>query len=148
MSAGSTTTPATIIIWSSGESGLPFDVVARLDASWIGPEVTAFVWRVVTLVLLISIVVCLVTMLVIGRFVLMPVLDLRDGLTAARDDPANADSYALPETQRDELGELVGAVNRLLRPVSRTYREDLAAMAPRERSSSLLPSKHRRSKRR
>jgi PAS domain S-box-containing protein len=117
------------VVWTAADSGLPFTVVARLDASRIAPKMSAFVWRVLGLVLLISVMVCAVIMVVIGRFVLVPVLQLRDGLIAARDDPANADSYALPQGHDNELGELIGAVNGLLGRVARTYREDLAILA-------------------
>ena len=38
------------ISWPGSETGLPFSIVGRLDSSWIGPELTAFVWRILGIV--------------------------------------------------------------------------------------------------
>ncbi len=116
------------IVWEAAENGLPVTVAARLDASWVGTELTAFVWRIIGLVLLISGFVSAVTMAILGRSVLLPLLRLRSSLTAARDDPAHADAHLLDRLPGDELGEAMDAVNRLLDRVARTYREELATM--------------------
>ena len=117
------------VAWMAADTGLPLTVIGRLNSTWVGPELTAFVWRIFGLVLLISLVVCGVIMLIVSRFVLRPMLDLRRNLVAARDDPANADQYVLDTTSRDEFGEMVDAANGLLHRVSKTHREELAAMA-------------------
>ena len=116
------------ILLTPQETGLPFTVTARLDAGWIGPELAAFVWRILGLVLLISLFVCAVTMGILGRSILLPLLNLRRSLTAARDDPAHADSYTLPTTRDDEMGDVIRAVDGLLVRVSRTHRDELASM--------------------
>ncbi len=106
------------MVLTADQTGLPMTIVARLDSSWIEPELKAFVWRIVGLVLLISVFVCAITMAIIGRSILVPLLRLRTNVSAARDDPANADRYVHTEARRDELGELIEAVNRLLYQVS------------------------------
>ena len=116
------------VVWEAAETGWPVTIAARLDAGWIGAELTAFVWRITGLVLLISGFVSAVTMAILGRTVLRPLLRLRASLTAARDDPANADAYLLDRMPGDELGEAMDAANRLLDRVARTYREELATM--------------------
>ncbi len=117
------------VAWLAADSGLPLTVIGRMDSAWIEPELAAFVWRIFGLVLLISFVVCGALMVIVGRFVLQPMLKLRGNLVAAREDPANADQYVLETTSRDELGEMVDAANGLLHRVSKTHREELAAMA-------------------
>ncbi len=116
------------VVWEAAETGLPVTIAARLDAGWIGAELTAFIWRITGLVLLISGFVSAVTMAILGRAVLLPLLRLRASLTAARDDPANADTYLLDQMPGDELGEAMDAANRLLHRVARTHREELATM--------------------
>ncbi len=116
------------LVWDAAETGLPLSVAARLDASWVAAELRDFVWRVSGLVLLISLFVSAITMAILGRSVLRPLLRLRASLTAAHDDPARADAYVLPEASPDELGEVTRAVNRLLERVARTHRQELAAM--------------------
>jgi len=116
------------VYYSPEELGIRFGIVARLDAEWIGPELTAFVWRISGLVLLISVVVCATTMLIVGRKAMAPMLRLRDHLAAAHDDPANSDARRFPSSG-DEWDEVGAAVDRLLARVARTHREDLALMS-------------------
>ena len=106
------------VVWPAEATGLPISVAARLDASWIGPELQAFVWRISGLVLLISVFVTAVTMAIFGRSVLLPVLRLRASLTRAHQDPTHAERYVLAETRADELGELMRAADQLLHRVS------------------------------
>ncbi len=116
------------ILWTPARLGVPFSFVGRVDARWIAEELTAFVWRVIGLVLLISGVVCAATMAVVGRTVLAPLLKLRSNLAAASQDPDNVDRYTLKNTFSDELGEVVGATNRLLEQVAAAHRDSLFAM--------------------
>lgn len=115
------------VAWSPTETGLPFTVVGRLDSSWIPPEVTAFVWRILGLILLLSTVVWTTTMAIVGYSVLRPVLALRTSLDRARSDPAHADLYAIQPTSNDGLGDTIRDVNALYTRVARTYREELSA---------------------
>jgi len=106
--------------------GSPYGVLARLDATWIGPELTAFVLRIGGLVLLISVAVSTATMLIVGRSAMQPMLALRDHLGAAIEDPAAADRHSfLPRRRDDEWAEVADTVNRLLTRVATTYREEL-----------------------
>ena len=77
------------------------------------------------LALVISTFVCAVTMVIVGRTVLVPLLDIRDNLANAGDDPASADRFVLPETRRDELGDTAITLNQLLYRVAKTHREEL-----------------------
>ena len=116
------------VIWPADESGLPVTVVARLDSSTIPGALRAFLWRIAGLVLLISFFVCGTIMVILSRFVLLPLLDIRSSLLKAQEDAANADQWVLPETRSDEVGEVMVALNRLLRRVSKVHSEELAMM--------------------
>ena len=90
-----------------------------MDASWIPGELWAFLLRIVALVLLLSVTVTGLTFIVLGRYILSPMLDLRGRLVAAKKDPDHADRYvALENHNRDELGEMVEALNALLQQVA------------------------------
>ena len=113
------------VLWSAEETGLSVIVAGRLDSGWIESDLVAFVWRVIGLVLLISVFVSGAAMFILGRLILRPMLTLRAHLVAARQDPANADRYTLDEREGDELGDMIGALNNLLYEVSKTRRDDL-----------------------
>jgi PAS domain S-box-containing protein len=102
----------------------------RLDASWIEDEKVAFVWRIAGLVLLISGFVTVVTMLIVARFVINPILKVQSKLAAARQDPEHSDSYVIEHDANDELGETVGMLNDTLRDLATTHR---SAIQTRER---------------
>ena len=116
------------VLWQAGEIGVPLTVAARLDAAWVAAELDAFVWRIIGLVLLISVFVSAVIMAILGRSILLPLLRLRASLVAAHDDPANADAFAMERRPDNEIGEAMEAANRLLDRVARTHREELATM--------------------
>ncbi len=113
------------VFWPGSETALPFDVVARLDSSWIGDELQNFVWRILGLVLLISGFVAGVTIFILGGLVLGPLLRVRAHLFAAEKDPANADAYLLDPSERGELGDIATALNKFLFAVSETRRQQL-----------------------
>ena len=114
--------------WPQTETGLAGDLVVRLDSSWINAELVAFVMRIAGLVLMISVFVCGGAMIVLGRTILTPMLRIRDAVVSAIDDPAQADTYRLDYRHRNEISELVTALNRLLVRISRTHREELAML--------------------
>ena len=102
------------VLWPPAVSGLPFTVVARLDTSLIAEDLRAYVLRIGGLVLLLSLVVSGVTVAVIGRSVLNPLLAIHRNLTAAHGDPENAEAYKLDIQADNEIGETVTALNALL----------------------------------
>ena len=102
------------VLWPSAVSGLPFTVVARLDTSMIAADLRGYVLRIGGLVLLLSLVVSSVTVAVIGRSVLNPLLAIHRNLTAAHGDPENAEDYKLDIQAENEIGETVTALNALL----------------------------------
>lgn len=127
------------VVWPPSLLEAPYSLIARLDASDVVSELSAFVWRIIGLVLLLSVVVCAATMAVVGRKVLLPLLDLRDNLTAASRDPTNIDKYRMPNNQTDELGQVILAANRLLEQVSVAHRDSLYAMtAMADRSADAI----------
>ncbi len=110
------------VVWPATVSGLPVTVVGRLDSAWVGDALRRFTWRIIGLVLLISIVVCAATMYILDRRILGPLLRLRDNLLAAGDDPGRSTRYALPPGRDDELGDLYVAFNDMLRRIEENVR--------------------------
>ncbi len=121
------------VLWTPDATGLPFAVAARLDAAWIGTELTAFVWRIAGLVLILSLGVAAATVLILSQKVLRPILQLRQGLLAARRDTAHAGRYALTYPKADEIGDIVTSFNDLLKQVSTAHIDELRAREQRFR---------------
>ncbi|MFQ5535589.1 MAG: PAS domain S-box protein [Sphingomonadales bacterium] len=117
------------VVWRPSETSLPFLVISRLNADWINGELRAFLWRIVGLVLLISVFVCVITMVIVGKTTLAPLLALRSSLNEASSDPAHADLYVLAPRWSREIDETILALNNLLHRVSKTHREELAMFA-------------------
>lgn len=114
-------------IYLRSQSGLPFDVVAKLDASWIAAELVAFVWRIIGLVLMITFFVSSVTLLVVGRWVLRPVLKIRASLANVQRDPSLADSFSLKHPRNDEIGDMAESLNALMKHLSESRNSEILA---------------------
>lgn len=116
------------VLWGPDELNSPYRFAARLDAMHIQSALTGFIWRIIGLVLIIALFVSTVTMIVIGRLILLPLIRLRDNLVAAAKDPAHVDQYTLPILRRDEMGDVANATNQLLEQVAEAHRNSLDSM--------------------
>ena len=74
----------------------------------------SFVWRIKGLVLLIAAFVTIVTMLVLNRMVLTPIINPGDRLTVTGSDPNNPEKYIIETRRADEWGDVIRAFNRML----------------------------------
>ncbi|MEQ9199946.1 MAG: PAS domain-containing sensor histidine kinase, partial [Rhodospirillales bacterium] len=72
----------------------------------------------------------------VGGWIIRPLFRIRNALTAASQDPANAMNYRLGTTGNDEVGETYTAIDTLLFEVSRTYKEQLATLGAIARETS------------
>ena len=116
------------VLWGPGGPVGPYSLGVRLDATHIKSALSGFVWRVIGLVLIIALFVSTVTMVVIGRLILLPLIRLRGNLVAAARDPANVDQYTMPIARRDEMGDVANATNQLLEQVAEAHRNSLDSM--------------------
>ena len=103
------------VVWPPHRLHLPYYVVARINTTEIAGTVTDFKFRIIGLVLLITVFVTIVTMLVLERVILTPIRNLRDRLLAAGSDPENPDFYIIDTPNKDEWGDVIQAFNRMLR---------------------------------
>ncbi len=111
--------------WLPDDLGASYTVVGRLDSSWLAAELTAFVWRIIGLVLLISSLVTGTTMLIFGATVMVPVLRLREAVAATAADPEHLDAHIMKSTRRDELGDVIAAFGKMQRDVARIHRREI-----------------------
>jgi diguanylate cyclase (GGDEF)-like protein len=94
--------------------GAPYQARVRLDASDIRHDLRAFLVRILGLVLLIAAFVTIMTMAVLDRLVLAPMLRLHQHLQGVAAAPARALKWRLNSGRRDELGDVERAFDALL----------------------------------
>lgn len=111
-------------------------VVLRLSAEHISGDVWRFFWRVSGLVLVIAGFVGLAIVGSTWRWIVQPIIHLRDSLTCARKDPLGADKWRLAADHQDEIGELFHEAGDLLSAISGNYRDDVGAISMLANNSS------------
>ncbi|MDX1756196.1 MAG: EAL domain-containing protein [Marinobacter sp.] len=115
------------LLWSNPEWAPDWEIAARLDISELSGELWAFVFRILGLSLLIALFVTLVTMSVLGRMMLAPLLRLRHRILQAGEDAAHPLHYVRQPERCDEFGEVAGALNKMLVHIS-TYQDRLQVL--------------------
>ncbi len=134
------------IAWRLEDIPGNYILILRHDVSLIGIELWAYKARIAGLVVLISLVVTSTTMFVLGKTVILPVLQLRDDLLAAgealsQDLPA-PNFYSCSVKRTDELGEVMQAFKQMFERAHQEISERKAAEArlrsEQEKSETLL----------
>ena len=118
------------VVWPTEVTNLPWTFIGRLDARWIKTELKMFVWRIAGLVILISIVVCGVTVLILHVLVLRRIQALCKWLFDI-DFESDAPPQEFPKlSKQDELGRMASilqhTVDRAARHLSQ-IKSDRAA---------------------
>ncbi len=103
------------VIFNPDELGRPYYVAARLDASRIKPAVVAHVKQTLAILLLLSCFVTSVLMIVLGEWLLQPIILLRQNLLSAARQPEKPVVQRLPRESRDEIGLTLRIANDLIR---------------------------------
>lgn len=93
-------------------------VIARVDTSTVSGEITWFVARVAGLVAVLSLVVTAVTMVIIRRWVLQPIIRLGAAMVSATADPEHPDRHLIAAVRDDELGTVFAHYNQMVRRIA------------------------------
>lgn len=102
------------VVYTPGETGVPFYIIAQLDASRIHSELMKAVRIEVIIVLLLSSFVTLVLIIALSRWFLDPILALYNRLVRAAKDPENP---PFPDTAlhtKTEIGRAIEAADVLM----------------------------------
>lgn len=105
-------------VWRFTTAQPSLQMVVRLDATKVKAEVADFFWSILALVIVISVIVTAVTMFILDRLILAPVLSLRQSLWDAGENPSDPESHKVVSEPKDELGEAFRAFNRMLDQLS------------------------------
>ena len=103
------------------QNNQPLWVLLRYDSIPIQNELSAYTFRIIGLVILISIVVTMASMMVVSRICVRPILYLRDDLLTAakavREDNPYSNFHSLRIQRKDELGEVITAFELMYKQI-------------------------------
>ncbi len=99
-------------------------VAARVDVGDLPQRLHAYLLRIAGLIAIIVLVVTVGTMLVLDRWLLRPLLRLRESALKAAATPDDAASFTLSMRRGDEMGDLIHAHNTMLNRVADSRRRD------------------------
>lgn len=111
------------VVLRPGELGVPYIIVARMNAAGITEQVQFYVRQSILVMLLLSAFVTTVLMIALGKWLLEPILFLRHNLEAASSNPESPTTENSPYDPRDEIGGAISIALDLIRQNSKNIRQ-------------------------
>ncbi|MCB1558475.1 MAG: EAL domain-containing protein [Alphaproteobacteria bacterium] len=103
--------------------GLPYFFVARLDASKAANNIAFYVRQNILIMFLMSALVTTVLMIALGKWLLEPILFLRDNVLMAIANPESPNIERSPYDEKDEVGGTIGATQELIKQNAKNIRQ-------------------------
>ncbi|OIP70661.1 MAG: adenylate/guanylate cyclase domain-containing protein [Oscillatoriales cyanobacterium CG2_30_44_21] len=123
------------VAWNGRQFGSEYVLVVRHDVSFIKQELIAYVWRIIGLVVIISLFVTASTLVILGAIVILPVLKLREDLELVGDsisrEQADLQFHSMLVTRNDEVGDVMVAFNQM-------YERVIKEIAERKQAESMI----------
>ncbi|MFE4105219.1 adenylate/guanylate cyclase domain-containing protein [Almyronema epifaneia] len=133
------------VAWPSANFQDQFVFVVRLNATGVKHEMGQYALAIGGLVIIISAFVTLVTVVVLERILIVPILHLRDDLLIAGEAVSQEQSpnfYTTMTQRHDELGEVAQAFNAMFQRIRQEIQErkqaEIALRTEQEKSERLL----------
>ncbi|MGB0670129.1 MAG: hypothetical protein ACPGNT_01425, partial [Rhodospirillales bacterium] len=127
------------VAFPAGYRDLPVSVSLSLNSRSVADDIHAFVWRIIGLVLVISLFVTLVTMVVVWWILLRPMLRLESALNVQGED---WQALHVPRDlllRRDEMGAVTRTIAFMLDKIRSSVREtEILARFPAENPNPVL----------
>jgi diguanylate cyclase (GGDEF)-like protein len=102
------------VVYRSNDLRRPYTIVARLDSRKVSPALLDYVNQTVAIMLLMSAFVTVVLMISLSKWLLEPMLFMRDNLLAAAENPENPDIKESPFDSQDEIGGAIHMAQSLI----------------------------------
>ena len=90
-------------------------VVIRLDSSFVKGGMISYIIQSALISFLLSAFITTVLILVLGKWMIEPILMLRNNLMGAAKDPANPMNFLTRYHRHDELGSVISSANKLIK---------------------------------
>jgi phosphoserine phosphatase RsbU/P len=109
-------------VWSAAKMQSDYTIVIRHDASSVGPELLAYVGRIVGLVIIISAFITITVWIALEPLAIAPILQLRNDLLVAgvaiRNDEDPPEFYSASIKRKDELGDVIAAFRQMFKQIT------------------------------
>lgn len=92
-----------------------YTAVLRLDSSHIQQRVVDYVRQTTIIAVMLSGFITFVLIMVMGKWMIEPIILLRNNLLGIARDPTSPTAYLTPYKRRDELGSVISSANKLIR---------------------------------
>ena len=107
----------------NGDNFQPYYVALKLDSTNIGHALRNYVWHSITVMFLLSAFVTTVLMVALGRWLLEPILFMRDNLHEASRNPESPQIKDSPFSEADEIGSAIKIAQNLIRQNAENIRQ-------------------------
>ena len=102
------------VIYKTGDLRKPYYIVARLDSGLVASSLLDYVKQTMAIMLLMSAFVTVVLMISLSKWLLEPILFMRDNLIAASENAENPEIKESPFDGQDEIGGTISMVQTLI----------------------------------
>lgn len=103
------------VIFTPNELGTNFIILAKLDSISVKEELKRQVWKSITIMLLLSGFVTTVLMIALGKWLLEPIMFLKQDLEEAYKNPENPDISTSPYDEKNEIGSAIKIAQELIK---------------------------------
>lgn len=107
----------------NGDYFQPYYIALRLDSLSVAQHVRGYVYQSLQVMLLLSAFVTTVLMVALSRWLLEPILFMRDSLNEASRDPENPKLVPSPFSDQDEIGNAIQVAQNLIRQNAENIRQ-------------------------
>lgn len=111
------------VVFRPNDLRRPYIIVARLNSANVADEIIAAVKQSMVIMLLLSLFVTTVLMISLSRWLLEPILFLRENLLSASENPENPDIKESPFDPNDEIGGAIELSQTLIKQNAENIRQ-------------------------
>ena len=99
---------------TASDIGYPYHILVKIDCSELRPLIMKHAQDNLITLIVLSTLVTMVLMVILSRWLLDPILSLRENLERAAEDPENPENYLTSFNSDDEVGVVVRSANQLI----------------------------------
>ncbi len=111
------------VVYRANDLRRPYLVVARLVSSGVGPSLLDYIKQTLAIMLLMSAFVTVVLMISLSKWLLEPILFMRDGLLSAAESPESPVLKESPFNASDEIGGTILMTQNLIQQNAENIRQ-------------------------